>query len=123
MLRSRPLFPMAEKTLFQKIADREIPADIVYEDDQCIAFRDINPQAPTHLLIVPRRPIPTLDDITEEDAPLIGHLFVVARRLAAQEGIAGGYRTVFNCGAAAGQSVFHLHLHLLGGRPMQWPPG
>lgn len=114
---------MAEKTLFQKIADKEIPADLVHEDDQCIAFRDINPQAPTHILIVPRRPIPTLDDLTEDDKPLVGHLFLVAQRIAADEGIAGGYRTVFNCGEEAGQSVFHLHLHLLGGRPMQWPPG
>ena len=114
---------MADKTLFQKIADKEIPADMVYEDDRCIAFRDINPKAPTHILVVPRKPIPTLDDVTEEDAPLLGHLFLVAQRIAADEGIAGGYRTVFNCGERAGQSVFHLHLHLLGGRPMTWPPG
>ncbi len=111
------------KTLFQKIADREIPAQIVYEDDQCLALRDLHPQAPVHVLIVPRTPIPSLDALTEAEAPLIGHLFVVARQIAAQEGLANGYRTVFNCGADAGQSVDHLHLHLLGGRPLAWPPG
>ena len=114
---------MAEKTLFQKIIDREIPSDIVYEDDQCVAFRDVNPQAPTHILIVPRKPIPTLDDLTDEDAPLVGHLFLVAKQIAADEGLTGGYRTVFNCGEEAQQSVFHLHLHLLGGRSFSWPPG
>jgi histidine triad (HIT) family protein len=114
---------MAEKTLFQKIIDREIPSDIVYEDDQCVAFRDVNPQAPTHILVVPRKPIPTLDDLTEEDAPLVGHLFVVAKQIASDEGLEDGYRTVFNCGEQAQQSVFHLHLHLLGGRSFSWPPG
>lgn len=113
----------AEKTLFQKIADREIPADLVYEDDQCIAFRDINPQAPTHILVVPRQPIPSLDALTDAEAPLVGHLFVVARELAAREGLSAGYRTVFNCGRDAGQSVDHIHLHLLGGRRLGWPPG
>lgn len=114
---------MAERTLFQKIMDGDIPADIVYEDDQCIAFYDINPQAPTHILIVPRKPIPGVDDIADEDEELIGHLFTVARDLAADEGLDTGYRTVFNCGADAGQSVDHLHLHLLGGRQLDWPPG
>ena len=114
---------MAEKTIFQKIADREIPADIVYEDDRCIAFRDINPQAPTHLLVVPRKVIPTLNDLTPEDEPLVGHLFTVARELAAREGLDNGYRCVFNCGPDASQTVFHIHLHLLGGRKMGWPPG
>lgn len=114
---------MADKTLFQKIADREIPAALVHEDDRCVAFRDINPQAPVHLLIVPRKPIPGLDHLEDEDAALVGHLFVVARRLAEQEGLTGGYRTVFNTGADAGQTVSHLHLHLLGGRPLLWPPG
>ena len=112
-----------QKTLFQKIADREIPADIVYEDDQCIAFRDINPQAPTHILIVPLKLIPTLDDLTPEDEATVGHLFLVAQKLAAQEGLTNGYRTVFNCKEDAGQTVFHIHLHLLGGRPLAWPPG
>ncbi len=114
---------MPDKTLFEKIIDREIPADIVYEDAQCIAFRDINPQAPTHVLVVPRKPIPTLDDLTEEDAPLVGHLFLVAQRIAADEGLTGGYRTVFNCKADAQQTVFHIHLHVLGGRSFSWPPG
>ncbi len=114
---------MAERTLFQKIIDRDIPADIVHEDDRCIAFRDNNPQAPTHVLIVPRRPIRDLRALEEEDAPLIGHLFIVARRVAEQEDLDGGFRTVFNAGRDAGQSVDHLHLHLLGGRPLQWPPG
>lgn len=113
----------AGKTLFQKIADREIPADLVFEDERCIAIRDINPQAPTHILIVPRQPIPSLNDLTGEDAELVGHLFIVARKLAAEEGLDDGYRTVFNCGPAAGQSVDHIHLHLLGGRTMHWPPG
>ncbi len=114
---------MPEKTLFQKIADREIPSTIVYEDDQCFAFRDINPQAPTHLLIVPRKPIPGLDDLDDADESLIGHLFMVAKSLAAEEGLVRGYRTVFNCGEDGQQSVPHLHLHLLGGRKMTWPPG
>lgn len=112
-----------QKTLFEKIADREIPADLVYEDESCIAFRDINPQAPTHILIVPRKPIPSLDALTDGDAALVGHLFVVAKQLAAKEGLANGYRTVFNCGPDAGQSVDHIHLHLLGGRKLSWPPG
>jgi histidine triad (HIT) family protein len=112
------------KTLFQQIADREIPADLVHEDDRCVAFRDINPQAPTHLLIVPRKPIPSSNAVAPEDAETVGHLFVVAKKLAADEGVAeGGYRLVINCGADGGQSVDHLHLHLLGGRPLKWPPG
>ncbi|MEP0545723.1 MAG: histidine triad nucleotide-binding protein [Rhodothermales bacterium] len=110
------------KTLFQKIADGEIPADIVYEDDRVIAFRDINPQAPTHLLIVPRKPIPRADAIEEEDEALVGHLFTVARTVAGDEGLSD-YRLVMNNGEGAGQSVFHIHLHLLGGRGLQWPPG
>lgn len=114
---------MAEKTLFQKIADREIPADIVHEDEACIAFRDIDPKAPTHILIVPRKPIPSLNDLTAEDERLVGHLFVVARELAQKDGLDTGYRTVFNCGPEAGQSVDHIHLHLLGGRALSWPPG
>ncbi|MCG6860201.1 MAG: histidine triad nucleotide-binding protein [Chromatiaceae bacterium] len=111
-------------TLFGKIAAGEIPADIVFEDEDILAFRDIGPQAPTHILVIPRKPIPTLNDLEPGDAELIGKLFLVAKKIAADEGIAeAGYRTVINCNAAAGQSVYHLHLHLLGGRPMQWPPG
>jgi len=111
-----------EKTLFQKIADREIPGDIVYEDDRCLAFRDIQPVAPTHVLVVPRRPIPRADAITEADEALVGHLFVAARKIAEAEGLTD-YRLVMNNGAGAGQSVFHIHLHLLAGRPFSWPPG
>ncbi|PSQ96348.1 MAG: histidine triad nucleotide-binding protein [Bacteroidetes bacterium SW_9_63_38] len=114
---------MSEKTLFQQIIDREVDADIVHEDDRCVAFHDIDPQAPTHILIVPRTPIPSLDDLAPEDKDLVGHLFVVARELAQEEGLDGGYRTVINCGDDGGQSVYHLHLHLLGGRPFSWPPG
>ncbi|MGC9458077.1 MAG: histidine triad nucleotide-binding protein [Halothiobacillaceae bacterium] len=112
------------ETIFSKIIRREIPADIVFEDDEILAFRDINPQAPLHVLIIPKKPIPTLDDLQPEDAPLVGRLFVVATEIARQEGVAeAGYRTVFNCRADGGQEVYHLHLHLLGGRAMQWPPG
>lgn len=111
-------------TIFSKIIRREIPADIVFENDRVLAFRDINPQAPVHILIIPKKPIPTLNDIQAEDAPLLGELFVVAAQLAAEEGIAeAGYRTVFNCRDHGGQEVYHLHLHLLGGRQMTWPPG
>ncbi|MEY6432230.1 histidine triad nucleotide-binding protein [Thioalkalicoccus limnaeus] len=114
---------MAE-TIFSKIAAGEVAADILYEDERAIAFRDVNPQAPVHLLVIPRKAIPTLNQVTPDDASLIGHLFLVAAKVAAQEGIAEtGYRTVVNCNAGAGQTVYHLHLHVLGGRPMQWPPG
>ena len=114
---------MSEKTLFQKIMHREEPGDILYEDDLCVALRDINPQAPTHVLVVPRKPIPSLDDLTEEEETLMGHLFLVAQRVAADEGLTDGYRTVFNNGPDAHQTVAHVHLHLLGGRKMSWPPG
>ncbi len=114
---------MSDKTLFQQIIDREVDADIVHEDDRCIAFRDINPQAPTHILVVPRKPIASLDDLTPEDEALVGHLFVVAQELADEEGLDDGYRTVINCGDDGGQSVYHLHVHLLGGRSFSWPPG
>ena len=117
------LLPVAEKTLFQKIMDREEPGDILYEDDRCVALRDINPQAPTHVLIVPRKPIPTLDALTEDDEGLVGHLFLIAQKVAAEEGLSDGYRTVFNNGPDARQTVDHIHLHLIGGREMSWPPG
>lgn len=111
-------------TLFSKIAAGEIPADIVYEDEDLVAFRDIGPQAPTHVLVIPRKPIPTINDLEPGDAELVGKLFLAAKKIAEEEGIAeAGYRTVINCNAAAGQTVYHLHLHLLGGRAMQWPPG
>ena len=114
---------MTEKTLFQKIMDGELDTEILDEDDSCAVLRDINPQAPTHVLIVPRKVIPSLDDLTEEDEALIGHLFVVAKKIAADEGLTNGYRTVFNNGREANQEVDHIHMHLLGGRALGWPPG
>ncbi len=110
--------------LFCKIIAGDIPADIIYESDTAIAFRDINPRAPTHVLIVPREHIATINDINPEQEAIVGSLFSAARAIAAQEGISDdGYRAVMNCNAAAGQTVFHLHLHLLGGRILGWPPG
>ena len=110
--------------LFCKIFDREIPADIVMETDDVIAFRDINPQAPTHVLIIPKQHIPTINDIGDADRAIVGKLFVAAREIAREEGLSEpGYRVVMNCNAAAGQTVFHIHLHLLGGRDLGWPPG
>ena len=109
--------------IFCKIASGEIPSKIVHADDEVVAFRDVQPQAPVHVLLVPRRHISSLDDVREEDRALLGRLLLAARQIAAQEGIAGGYRLVTNCGRSAGQSVFHIHLHLLGGRSMTWPPG
>ncbi len=114
---------MMTDNIFQKIIDRKIPADIVYEDDRSLAFRDINPQAPVHVLIIPRKVIPTHAELTESDKELVGHLHLVAAKLANQLGIADGYRLVLNCKEAAGQTVPHLHLHLLGGRDFGWPPG
>lgn len=114
---------MSQKNLFQRIIDREIPAEIVYEDDRCLAFRDIAPQAPTHVLLIPKRALRSLAELTEADAALAGHLLVVLRKLASQLGLDGGYRVVTNCGPDAGQSVDHLHFHLLGGRALDWPPG
>ena len=106
-------------TIFAKIIAREIPSDMVFQDDQVTAFRDINPQAPTHILIVPNREIPTANDVTTADEQLLGHMFVVAGQVAAAEGIdADGYRLIVNCNEHGGQEVFHLHLHLLGGRPL-----
>ncbi len=114
---------MAEKTIFKKIIDREIPAQIVYEDDLCLAFRDIDPQAPTHLVVIPKKEIPSVDEIGEEDEAIVGHLFVVMGKIAADLGLSSGYRVVTNCGRDAGQEVMHLHFHLLGGRGFTWPPG
>jgi histidine triad (HIT) family protein len=106
-------------TLFERIAARELPADIVYQDAEITAFRDIHPRAPVHILIVPNKPIPTANDITEADAPLVGRLFLVARDLARKLGIAeDGYRLIINCNRNGGQEVYHLHLHLLGGAPL-----
>lgn len=114
---------MSEKTVFKRIIDREIPANIVYEDDLCLAFHDINPAAPTHVVVIPKKEIPTVNDIAPEDEPLIGHLFVVIKQIARELGLSDGYRVAVNCGRDAGQEVFHLHLHLLGGRKLSWPPG
>ena len=110
-------------TLFQKIIDREIQADIVFEDEQCLAFRDINPQAPLHVLLIPKKPIDRLASADSEDQALLGHLMLTASRIAADEGHGDAFRLVVNNGAGAGQSVFHLHLHLLAGRSLGWPPG
>ncbi len=110
---------MSQETIFSKIIRREIPANIVYQDDQVTAFRDINPQAPTHILLTPNKLIPTVNDVTAEDEQVLGHLFTVARRIAEQEGIAeNGYRLLVNCNRDGGQEVFHLHMHLVGGRPL-----
>lgn len=115
---------MSEKTIFQKIVDREIPTEIVYEDEQCLCFRDINPQAPTHLLLIPKKLIPRLAEAGPGDQELLGHLFSRVRVIAEQEGFAeAGFRTVVNNGPHGGEEVPHLHLHLLAGRQMQWPPG
>lgn len=112
------------KTLFEKIIAREIPATIVYEDDKVIAFRDIKPQAPNHVLIVPRKPIPRLAKATPEDQEILGHLLLKAAEVARQLGLVqSGYRLVFNNGSDAGEAVPHLHCHILGGRKMAWPPG
>ena len=112
-----------QKTVFQRIIDREIPADIVYEDDRCLAFRDVAPQAPTHVLIIPKKPISSFSELTEEDQSLVGHMLLVIRDLATQLQLEDGFRLVCNCGADGGQAVDHLHFHLLGGRALQWPPG
>jgi histidine triad (HIT) family protein len=114
---------VAAKTIFQKIIDKEIPANIVFEDDRCMAFHDVAPQAPVHVLVIPKKPIVSVATMEDADAPLIAHLWVVIRNLAVQLGLDGGYRVVVNCGRDGGQSVDHLHFHILGGRQMKWPPG
>lgn len=115
---------MAEKTLFEKIRDREIPADIVHEDDLCLAFRDIAPKAPVHILVVPKQPIPRVGEANDADEATLGRLLLAAARIARDTGIADtGYRLVINNGPDAGEAVPHLHVHLLGGRSLDWPPG
>ncbi|HEY6984714.1 MAG TPA: histidine triad nucleotide-binding protein [Rhodanobacteraceae bacterium] len=112
------------ETIFSKIVRREIPADIVYEDDDILAFRDVNPQAPVHVLFIPKTAAATLDDLTDADALVVGKLVLAASRYAKSQGFAAnGYRCVINCNRDGGQTVFHLHLHLLAGRQMHWPPG
>ena len=113
----------ANKTIFKRILDKEIPADVIHEDDRCIAIRDVNPQAPTHVLVIPRKEISSLDGLSDQEEALVGHLLLVASRLAVGLGLKNGYRVVVNCGRDGGQSVDHLHVHLLGGRRLDWPPG
>ena len=110
-------------TIFSKIINRKIPADIVFEDDLCLAFRDVNPQAPTHILVIPKKSIPKLSDATNNDQVLLGHLMMTAKKIAVDEGIDDAFRLVINNGKDAGQPVFHLHVHLLAGRSFSWPPG
>lgn len=113
-----------ENCLFCRIVTEELPAEILYADDRSLAFRDVNPQAPVHVLIIPREHMDSLDDASQRDEAALGHLLRVAARVANEEGLSeSGYRTVINTGAGVGQSVFHLHVHLLGGREMKWPPG
>ena len=114
---------MPEQNVFQKIIAGEIPADIIYEDEQCLAFHDIAPQAPTHVLIIPRKPIRSVADLQDEDGELVAHMWKVIRNLAEKLGLQNGYRVIVNCGRDGGQEVEHLHYHLLGGRALKWPPG
>jgi histidine triad (HIT) family protein len=114
---------MSEETIFTKIINREIPADIVYEDDICLALKDINPQAPLHVLLVPKKPIAKLTETSTEDLQILGHLMMTAPKIATEQGYGDAFRLVVNNGAGAGQTVFHLHLHILGGRILHWPPG
>ena len=113
---------MTEETIFSRIIKGEIPCEEVYSDELCLAFRDIQPQAPTHILVIPRKIIPSLKDTSPEDSPLLGHLLLVTSKIAKQEGLQN-WRTVINTGEQAGQTVFHLHVHILGGRLLSWPPG
>jgi histidine triad (HIT) family protein len=114
---------MSEKTIFKRIIDKEIPAKIVYEDDLCLAFHDVNPQAPVHILLIPKKEIASTNQLTGEDTPLLGHLYGVLRKLVKEFNLQDGYRVVTNCGQNGGQTVYHLHFHLLGGRSLLWPPG
>ena len=110
-------------TIFSKIIRREIPADIVYEDDLALAFRDVNPQAPVHILVIPKQPLAKLADAEPEDREILGHLLLIVKRIAQEVGLSNGYRVVINNGDDGGQTVSHLHLHILGGRQLKWPPG
>jgi len=114
---------MADKTIFEKIIDGDIEGDIVHRDEQVVAFRDVNPQAPTHILVVPRKVIDRIENMTAEDEALVGHMVYVATQIAQREGLGNGYRLVMNNGRGGGQTVFHIHLHLMGGRSFGWPPG
>lgn len=110
-------------TIFGKIIRKEIPTTLIFEDDQCVAFNDISPQAPTHILVVPKKPIVQLSQAEDDDAALLGHMLIVARKCAKDAGLSKGYRIVINDGPDGGQSVYHVHIHILGGRSMGWPPG
>ena len=112
-----------QDTIFGKIIRREIPANIVYEDELALAFKDVNPQAPVHILVIPKKPIPKLAEAESQDSELLGHLLLTAKKVAQEAGLANGYRLVINNGDDGGQTVYHLHLHILGGRQMKWPPG
>ena len=114
---------MTDKTIFQKIIDGVIPADLLHDDEKCVAIRDVNPQAPTHLLVIPKKLIPRTSEASEEDQSLLGRLLLVAKKVAGEEGLDEGFRIVINNGSAGGESVPHLHVHVLGGRQMGWPPG
>ena len=114
---------MSAKTIFKRIIDRELPAKIVYEDDLCLAFHDVKPEAPTHVLVIPKQEIPQIGAATDADQALLGHLLLAVTKVAQQLGLSGGYRVVINNGPDAGQSVDHLHLHIIGGRRLSWPPG
>src|SRR5688572_2178707 len=111
------------KTIFKRIIDKEIPVKLLYEDELCVAFPDINPQAPTHVLVIPKKEIVNIAAALAEDQAILGHLLLVIQKLAGQLGLAEGYRVVLNCGPHGGQTVDHLHFHLIGGRPLSWPPG
>lgn len=114
---------MNEKTIFKKIIDGEIPVELIHDDEHCLAFPDISPQAPTHVLIIPRKEIRSLAELSDDNRELMGHIMLVIRDLAKKLELGNGYRVVTNCGPDGGQSVDHLHFHLLGGRPLKWPPG
>lgn len=114
---------MSDKTIFKRIIDGEIPADVVHEDDHCLVFHDVSPQAPVHVLVIPKKEIRSLAEVADEDQQLLGHLMLVIRKVAEQLGLEDGYRVITNSGAIAGQTVDHLHFHVLGGRNMKWPPG
>ena len=114
---------MSEKTIFKRIIDKELPARIVHEDELCMAFHDVSPQAPIHVLVIPKKEIVSTNQLTENDTALLGHIYGVIRKLVKELGLEKGYRVVTNCGVEGGQSVYHLHFHLLGGRQMGWPPG
>jgi len=114
---------MPKKTIFKRIIDREIPAEIIHEDDLCLAFYDVNPQAPVHVLVIPKKEIASANELTNDDTALLGHIYGVIRKLAKELDLDKGYRVVTNCGDDGGQTVYHLHFHILGGRQMGWPPG